>query len=170
MFYQLSVKPFFEKIPIFQETAVFYLFFTVLAYASTSIKKVKLLLVALVTKFHECYLGCDIVAPSDMMDGRVAEIKSRLADLKLISRVNLLSYSAKFKSCFYGPFRDAADSAPSFGDRACYQLPVGSKGLALQAVVSTVCSVKFPAFLLCSYLIFPPRFPSYVNLYPIHIF
>ncbi|CAG2184255.1 unnamed protein product, partial [Oppiella nova] len=46
----------------------------------------------------------------------------------------ILSYSAKFQSCFYGPFRDAAGSAPKFGDRRAYQLPIGSKGLALRAV------------------------------------
>ncbi|XKL67340.1 hypothetical protein PGB90_002831 [Kerria lacca] len=78
--------------------------------------------------------GADIVAPSDMMDGRIREIKSRLASCGYISRVNVLSYSAKFQSCFYGPFRDAAGSAPSFGDRRCYQLPPGSKGIALSAV------------------------------------
>ena len=47
-----------------------------------------------------------------------------------------MSYSAKFSSCFYGPFREAAKSAPSFGDRRAYQLPPGSSGLAIRAVVS----------------------------------
>lgn len=70
-----------------------------------------------------------------MMDGRIKEIKSQLAELGLISRVCVLSYSAKFQSNFYGPFRDAADSGAKFGDRRCYQLPCGSKGLALSAVV-----------------------------------
>lgn len=70
-----------------------------------------------------------------MMDGRIKEIKSQLAELGLISTVCVLSYSAKFKSDFYGPFRDAADSGAKFGDRGCYQLPYGSKGLALSAVV-----------------------------------
>lgn len=47
--------------------------------------------------------------------------------------MSLMSYSSKFASSFYGPFRDAAGSAPAFGDRKCYQLPVGSRGLALRA-------------------------------------
>ncbi|XP_065226914.1 delta-aminolevulinic acid dehydratase [Planococcus citri] len=77
--------------------------------------------------------GADIVAPSDMMDGRIGAIKSKLREANLISRVSVLSYSAKFQSCMYGPFRDVANSAPSFGDRRCYQLPPGSKGLAFLA-------------------------------------
>lgn len=73
-----------------------------------------------------------------MMDGRIGAIKSRLADSHLISRVNVLSYSCKFYSCFYGPFREAAGSAPRFGDRQCYQLPSGSKEMAsLAAVIFT---------------------------------
>lgn len=82
------------------------------------------------------------------MDGRIREIKSRLASCGYISRVNVLSYSAKFQSCFYGPFRDAAGSAPSFGDRRCYQLPPGSKGIALSAVVS------ISTFILFIYILF----------------
>lgn len=82
------------------------------------------------------YIGADIVAPSDMMDGRIAAIKSCLARNNLISKVNVLSYSVKFASSFYGPFRDAASSAPSFGDRRSYQLPPGSKGISLAAAVS----------------------------------
>ena len=85
---------------------------------------------------NEQFLGADIVAPSDMMDGRIAAIKARLVELKMVSRVNVLSYSVKFSSAFYGPFRDAAGSAPSFGDRKCYQLPPGSKGMSLSAAVS----------------------------------
>ena len=61
--------------------------------------------------------GADIVAPSDMMDGRVGAIKKILADNGLGSKVSVLSYSVKFSSSFYGPFRDAAKSAPAFGDR-----------------------------------------------------
>lgn len=52
--------------------------------------------------------------------------------------MSVLSYSAKFSSCLYGPFRDAAKSAPSFGDRRAYQLPVGSSGLAERAVVRNI--------------------------------
>jgi len=76
--------------------------------------------------------GADIVAPSDMMDGRVYAIKKILADNGL-RRVSVLSYAVKFASTFYGPFRDAAKSAPAFGDRKCYQLPPGSRGLAARA-------------------------------------
>lgn len=77
--------------------------------------------------------GAHIVAPSDMMDGRVGAIKQALADNDLGSRVAVLSYAVKFASSFYGPFRDAAKSAPAFGDRRCYQLPPGSNGLASRA-------------------------------------
>ncbi|XP_002741486.1 delta-aminolevulinic acid dehydratase-like [Saccoglossus kowalevskii] len=78
--------------------------------------------------------GCQVIAPSDMMDGRIAAIKQILLANDLGSKVSVLSYSAKFASSFYGPFRDAAKSAPSFGDRRCYQLPPGSRGLASRAV------------------------------------
>jgi len=77
--------------------------------------------------------GANIVAPSDMMDGRVGAIKKILAENGLGSRVSVLSYAVKFSSSFYGPFRDAAKSAPAFGDRKCYQLPCGSRGLAYRA-------------------------------------
>jgi porphobilinogen synthase len=65
--------------------------------------------------------GADIVAPSDMMDGRVAAIRSRLDDAGL-AEAAILAYSAKYASSFYGPFRDAADCAPRFGDRRAYQM------------------------------------------------
>ncbi|HEX4838701.1 MAG TPA: porphobilinogen synthase [Solirubrobacteraceae bacterium] len=65
--------------------------------------------------------GADIVAPSDMMDGRVGAIRSEL-DSEGFSEVPILAYSAKFASAFYGPFRDAAGSAPAFGDRRSYQM------------------------------------------------
>jgi porphobilinogen synthase len=65
--------------------------------------------------------GVDIVAPSDMMDGRVAAIRSAL-DKEGHSNTPILSYAAKFASAFYGPFREAADSAPQFGDRRSYQM------------------------------------------------
>lgn len=81
--------------------------------------------------------GADVIAPSDMMDGRVAEIRSQLNENKL-NHVSIMSYSAKFASCFYGPFRDAAGSAPSFGDRKCYQLPPGATGLAMRAVARDI--------------------------------
>jgi porphobilinogen synthase len=65
--------------------------------------------------------GADVVAPSDMMDGRVGAIRRRL-DEKGFSDISILSYAAKYCSAFYGPFRDAADSAPQFGDRRGYQM------------------------------------------------
>ncbi len=65
--------------------------------------------------------GADVVAPSDMMDGRVAAIR-RALDAEGLSLTPVLSYASKFASAFYGPFRDAADSAPQFGDRRTYQM------------------------------------------------
>jgi porphobilinogen synthase len=65
--------------------------------------------------------GVDVIAPSDMMDGRVAAIRRALDDAGLIN-TPILSYAAKFASGFYGPFREAADSAPQFGDRRSYQM------------------------------------------------
>ena len=77
--------------------------------------------------------GAHIVAPSDMMDGRIDAIKKLLDENQMLNRVSVMSYSTKFASAFYGPFRDAAKSAPSFGDRRCYQLPAASTGLAVRA-------------------------------------
>jgi porphobilinogen synthase len=65
--------------------------------------------------------GADVVAPSDMMDGRVAAIRNTL-DLHGFEELPILSYAAKFASAFYGPFRDAAESTPQFGDRRSYQM------------------------------------------------
>jgi porphobilinogen synthase len=65
--------------------------------------------------------GADVVAPSDMMDGRVAAIRAAL-DAAGYAKIPILSYAAKFASCFYGPFREAAESAPQFGDRRGYQM------------------------------------------------
>jgi Delta-aminolevulinic acid dehydratase len=65
--------------------------------------------------------GIDIIAPSDMMDGRVGAIRSAL-DQNGFENTPILSYAAKFSSGFYGPFREAADSAPQFGDRRSYQM------------------------------------------------
>ena len=77
--------------------------------------------------------GADVIAPSDMMDGRIGAIQQGLHEAGL-DQVAVMSYAAKFASCFYGPFRDAAHSAPSFGDRRAYQLPPASRGLALRAI------------------------------------
>jgi porphobilinogen synthase len=69
---------------------------------------------------HAC-AGADIVAPSDMMDGRVGAIR-RALDADGFHKIPILAYAAKFASVFYGPFREAADSAPQFGDRRSYQM------------------------------------------------
>jgi len=76
--------------------------------------------------------GADGISPSDMMDGRVARIRSAL-DEKGFELVPVMSYSTKFASNFYGPFRNAADSAPQFGDRRHYQLDVRNRSDALAA-------------------------------------
>ncbi len=73
------------------------------------------------TAVSQAAAGADIVAPSDMMDGRVGVIRDHLDDAGM-EQVPILSYAAKFSSAFYGPFRDAADSAPQFGDRRTYQM------------------------------------------------
>ncbi|KAK9460152.1 uncharacterized protein V1516DRAFT_679070 [Lipomyces oligophaga] len=78
--------------------------------------------------------GAHSVAPSDMVDGRIRAIKRGLIDAGLAHKCMLMSYSAKFSGNLYGPFRDAADSAPSFGDRKCYQLPPSGRGLARRAI------------------------------------
>jgi porphobilinogen synthase len=77
--------------------------------------------------------GADFVAPSDMMDGRVAAIRSRL-DERGLERVGIMSYAAKYCSAFYGPFRDAADSTPQFGDRRSHQMDPANVAEALREV------------------------------------
>jgi porphobilinogen synthase len=77
--------------------------------------------------------GADVVAPSDMMDGRVGAIRAAL-DRAGLERTAILSYAAKYASAFYGPFRDAADSAPSFGDRRTAQMDPGNADEALREV------------------------------------
>ncbi|CCU79455.1 unnamed protein product [Blumeria hordei] len=78
--------------------------------------------------------GAHCIAPSDMNDGRIRAIKLKLIEEGIAHRVVLMSYAAKFSGCLYGPFRDAAGSVPSFGDRKCYQLPPGGRGLARRAI------------------------------------
>jgi porphobilinogen synthase len=73
------------------------------------------------TAISQARAGADIIAPSDMMDGRVGSIR-RALDEDGLTETPILAYSAKFASAFYGPFREAADSAPSFGDRRGYQM------------------------------------------------
>ncbi len=79
----------------------------------------------------EC--GADIIGPSDMMDGRVGYLREVLDDNDFIN-VSIMSYTAKYASAFYGPFRDALDSAPKFGDKKTYQMnPANSKEALLEA-------------------------------------
>ena len=77
--------------------------------------------------------GADIVAPSDMMDGRVAAVRKKL-DENSFTEVAILSYAAKYCSAFYGPFREAAQSAPQFGDRRSYQMDPANVREALKEV------------------------------------
>ena len=73
------------------------------------------------TAVSQARAGADVIAPSDMMDGRVGHIRAEL-DAEGFAEVPIVAYSAKFASAFYGPFREAAESAPAFGDRRSYQL------------------------------------------------
>ncbi len=82
------------------------------------------------TALSHAKAGADMVAPSDMMDGRVAEIRNIL-DENDLSHIPIMSYAAKYCSAFYGPFRDAADSVPKFGDRRTYQMDPAN---ALEAI------------------------------------
>lgn len=81
--------------------------------------------------------GADIVAPSDMMDGRVAAIRKAL-DYKGFSHIPVMSYAVKYSSGFYGPFRDAAESAPSFGDRRSHQMDVANSDEAMREAFSDI--------------------------------
>lgn len=77
--------------------------------------------------------GADVVAPSDMMDGRVAALRADL-DREGFEHTPILSYASKYASSFYGPFRDAAESAPEFGDRRSYQMDPGNAREALREI------------------------------------
>jgi porphobilinogen synthase len=90
------------------------------------------------TALSHARAGADMVAPSDMMDGRVAEIRNILDENDLIN-VPILSYAAKYCSAFYGPFRDAAHSAPKFGDRRTYQMDPAN---ALEAVREVILDIE----------------------------
>jgi porphobilinogen synthase len=85
------------------------------------------------TAVSQADAGADMVAPSDMMDGRVAAIRSAL-DAAGHAAVPILSYAAKYASSFYGPFRDAADCAPQFGDRRSYQMDPANAREAIREV------------------------------------
>lgn len=75
--------------------------------------------------------GADIVAPSDMMDGRIAAIREGL-EQNGFTKTGIMAYSAKYASCFYGPFRDALDSAPGFGDKKTYQMDYANRREAIR--------------------------------------
>lgn len=81
--------------------------------------------------------GADIVAPSDMMDGRVDAIRERL-DEEGFESVSIMSYAAKYASAFYGPFREAAGSTPQFGDRRTYQMDPANRREAVKEIISDV--------------------------------
>ena len=82
--------------------------------------------------------GADFVAPSDMMDGRIAAIRQALEENNF-TKTGIMAYSAKYASCFYGPFRDALDSAPGFGDKKTYQMDYKNR---LEAVKETLMDVE----------------------------
>ncbi|MCX8052405.1 MAG: porphobilinogen synthase [Armatimonadetes bacterium] len=89
------------------------------------------------TALSHAEAGADVVAPSDMMDGRVGAIRDTLDNNDLI-HVAIMSYAAKFASAFYGPFRDAAGCAPQFGDRAGYQMDPPNRREALKEITLDV--------------------------------
>lgn len=82
--------------------------------------------------------GADFMAPSDMMDGRIGEIRKAL-EQNNFTRVGIMSYSAKYASCFYGPFRNALDSAPGFGDKKTYQMNYTNR---LEAIKETLMDIE----------------------------
>jgi porphobilinogen synthase len=81
--------------------------------------------------------GADVVAPSDMMDGRVLAIREALENHGF-TKTGIMSYSAKYASCLYGPFRDALDSAPGFGDKKTYQMDFGNRREAIKEAMTDV--------------------------------
>jgi len=88
--------------------------------------------------------GADFVAPSDMMDGRIGAIRKALEE-NGFTKTGIMSYSAKYASCFYGPFRDALDSAPGFGDKKTYQMDYANR---IEAVKEAVIDVEEGADIL----------------------
>jgi len=81
--------------------------------------------------------GADIVAPSDMMDGRIAAIREAFEE-NGFTKTGIMAYSAKYASCFYGPFRDALDSAPGFGDKKTYQMDYANRKEAIKETVMDI--------------------------------
>ena len=82
--------------------------------------------------------GADFVAPSDMMDGRIGAIRKALEE-NGFTKTGIMSYSAKYASCFYGPFRDALDSSPGFGDKKTYQMDYSNR---IEAVKETLLDIE----------------------------
>ena len=82
--------------------------------------------------------GADIVAPSAMMDGQIEALDKRLREAGLRDSCKILAYSAKYASAFYGPFRDAADSAPAFGDRKTYQMDYRTHDQGLEEIAADI--------------------------------
>jgi porphobilinogen synthase len=82
--------------------------------------------------------GADFVAPSDMMDGRIGAIRKALEE-NGFTKTGIMSYSAKYASCFYGPFRDALDSAPGFGDKKTYQMDYANR---IEAIKESIMDVE----------------------------
>jgi len=82
--------------------------------------------------------GADFVAPSDMMDGRISAIRQALEENNF-TKTGIMSYSAKYASCFYGPFRDALDSAPGFGDKKTYQMNYANR---IEAIKETLMDIE----------------------------
>src|SRR5450755_4647016 len=81
--------------------------------------------------------GADFLAPSDMMDGRIGAIRKAL-ELNNFTKTGIMAYSAKYASCFYGPFRDALDSAPGFGDKKTYQMDYANRTEAVREALQDV--------------------------------
>ena len=82
--------------------------------------------------------GADFVAPSAMMDGQIEALDKRLREAELRDKCKILAYSAKYASAFYGPFRDAADSTPSFGDRKTYQMDYRTHDQGLEEIAADI--------------------------------
>ncbi len=89
------------------------------------------------TAVSHAQAGADVIAPSDMMDGRVAAIRAAL-DANRLTDTPILSYAVKYASAMYGPFREAADSAPQFGDRKTYQMDPANRREALKEVAQDI--------------------------------
>lgn len=95
--------------------------------------------VALLAKeaVSHCEAGADMIAPSDMMDGRILAIRKAM-DYKGFTKIPIMSYAVKYSSGYYGPFRDAADSAPAFGDRRSHQMDIANTDEAIREAESDI--------------------------------